>query len=134
MQVTLRQLTGDTIDYRPLLNYLITNIDVDEVNVEAYTHQNVKIKVFRIVDPDTQLVRKNLKIIQQKVYKENAFMYDSIQVAEALNNLYSIRVCLVFKSKLNLFNCFRAGWQGLDFLDTLGWFLGTTFKVFDGIM
>ena len=98
MQVTLRQLTGDTIDYRPLLkeikkseetkivldcdyekialilhqaneielltdyhNYLITNIDVDKVNVEAYTHQNVNITGFRIVDPDTQLVRKYLK-------------------------------------------------------------------------
>ena len=99
MQVTLRQLTGDTIDYRPLLNYLIKNIDVDEVNVEAYTHQNVNITGFRIVDPDTQLVRKYLKkypktSLQGKnhpFFSENAFMYDSIQVfAKALNNLDSL--------------------------------------------
>eukprot|EP00090_Calanus_glacialis_P018188 TRINITY_DN28216_c0_g1_i1.p1 TRINITY_DN28216_c0_g1~~TRINITY_DN28216_c0_g1_i1.p1 ORF type:complete len:919 (-),score=157.38 TRINITY_DN28216_c0_g1_i1:468-3224(-) len=136
MQVTLRQLTGDTIDYRPLLkeikkseetkivldcdyekialilhqaneielltdyhNYLITNIDVDKVNVEAYTHQNVNITGFRIVDPDTQLVRKYLKKYPKRslqgrnhpLFSENAFMYDSVQVfAKALNNLDSL--------------------------------------------
>ena len=139
MQVTLRQLTGDTTDYRPLLkeikkseetrivldcdydkialilhqaneielltdyhNYLITNLDIDKVNLEVYTHQNVNITGFRIVDPDTQLVRRYLKKFPNRrlnlqgrsnpLFSDNALMFDAVKLfAKALNNLDSLQ-------------------------------------------
>jgi len=136
MQVTLRQLTGDTTDYRPLLkeikkseetrivldcdydkielilhqaneiqlltdyhNYLITSLDVDKINVEEYIHQNVNITGFRLVDPNTERVRKYLKKFPNRLqgkahplFSFNALMYDSVHVlAKALNNLDSLQ-------------------------------------------
>ena len=80
-------------------NYLITSLDLDHINVEQYTYQNVNITGYRIVNPDTDIVRRYLKKNPQRflqgksnpLYSQNAFMFDAVHVlAKALNNLDSL--------------------------------------------
>ena len=80
-------------------NYLITSLDLDKVNIDPYTYMNVNITGFRMVNPDTNIVRKYLKkspnrFLQGKsnpLYSQNAFMFDAVTVlAKALNNLDSL--------------------------------------------
>ena len=80
-------------------NYLITSLDLDKVNIDPYTYMNVNITGFRIVNPDTNIVRKYLKkspnrFLQGKanpLFSQNAFMFDAVTVlAKALNNLDSL--------------------------------------------
>lgn len=39
-------------------NYLITSLDLDKVSVEQYTYQNVNITGFRMINPDSDIVRR----------------------------------------------------------------------------
>ena len=80
-------------------NYLITSLDLDKVNIDPYTYMNVNITGFRMVNPDTNIVRKYLKkspnrFLQGKsnpLYSQNAFMFDAVTVlAKALSNLDSL--------------------------------------------
>ena len=47
-------------------NYLITSLDLDKINIEPYTYMNVNITGFRIVNPDTNIVRSYLKKSPQR--------------------------------------------------------------------
>ena len=80
-------------------NYLITSLDLDKVNIEKYTYQNVNITGFRLVDPDSPVAKRYLKKNPQRflegkanpLYSQNALMFDSVNVlAKALNNLDSL--------------------------------------------
>jgi len=80
-------------------NYLITSLDLDKVSVEQYTYQNVNITGFRMINPDSDIVRRYLKknphrFLQGKanpLYSQNALMFDAVNVlAKALNNLDSL--------------------------------------------
>ena len=80
-------------------NYLITSLDLDKVNIEPYTYMNVNITGFRMVNPDTNIVRSYLKKSPQRflqgksnpLYSQNAFMFDAVTVlAKALSNLDSL--------------------------------------------
>ena len=63
-------------------------MDVDKINVEQYIHQNVNITGYRLVNPDTQLVRTYLKKSKNRfnkgkanpLYSNNALMFDAVQV------------------------------------------------------
>ena len=79
---------------------LMSSSDLDKINIEKYTYQNVNITGYRIVDPDTEPVRKYLKksphrFLQGKsnpLFSSNALMYDAVHVlAKALNNLDSLQ-------------------------------------------
>ena len=80
-------------------NYLITSLDLSHINVEQYTYMNVNITGFRMIDPETQIVRKYLKKNPQRflkgksnpLYSQNALMFDAVNVlAKALDNLDSL--------------------------------------------
>ena len=67
--------------------------------MEEYTYQNVNITGYRIVNPDTDVVRRYLKKNPQRflqgeanpMFSQNAFMFDAVNVlAKALNNLDSL--------------------------------------------
>jgi len=135
-KITLRQLTPDTTDYRPLLkeikkseetrivldcdydkiatilaqadelslltdyhNYLVTSLDVDKINLDAYVHHNVNITGFRLIDPDSSAVHQYLKKFpnsgegkENYLFTENAFVHDAVRVyAKALNDLDSLQ-------------------------------------------
>jgi len=135
-KITLRQLTPDTDDYRPLLkeikkseetrivldcdydkiatilaqadeltlltdyhNYLVTSLDVDKINLDAYVHHNVNITGFRLIDPDSSPVQQYLKKFpnsgegkENYLFTENAFVHDAVRVyAKALNDLDSLQ-------------------------------------------
>jgi len=135
-KITLRQLTPDTDDYRPLLkeikkseetrivldcdydkiatilaqadeltlltdyhNYLVTSLDIDKINLDAYVHHNVNITGFRLIDPDSSPVQQYLKKFpnsgegkENYLFTENAFVHDAVRVyAKALNDLDSLQ-------------------------------------------
>jgi len=135
-KITLRQLTPDTTDYRPLLkeikkseetrivldcdydkiatilaqadelslltdyhNYLVTSLDVDKINLDAYVHHNVNITGFRLIDPESHAVQQYLKKFPNSgegkenfLFTENAFVHDAVRVyAKALNDLDSLQ-------------------------------------------
>eukprot|EP00092_Neocalanus_flemingeri_P014209 GFUD01015329.1.p1 GENE.GFUD01015329.1~~GFUD01015329.1.p1 ORF type:complete len:922 (+),score=212.71 GFUD01015329.1:311-3076(+) len=136
LKITLRQLTPDTLDYRPLLkeikkseetrivldcdydkialilaqadelslltdyhNYLVTSLDVDKINLDAYVHHNVNITGFRLIDPDSSAVHQYLKKFpnagegkENYLFTENALVHDAVRVyAKALNDLDSLQ-------------------------------------------
>ena len=136
LKITLRQLTPDTTDYRPLLkeikkseetrivldcdfdkialileqaeelslltdyhNYLVTSLDVDKINLDAYVHHNVNITGFRLIDPDSSAVHQYLKKFpnngegkENYLFTENALVHDAVRVyAKALNDLDSLQ-------------------------------------------
>jgi len=144
-KITLRQLTPDTLDYRPLLkeikkseetrivldcdydkistilqqadelslltdyhNYLVTSLDVDKINLDAYVNHNVNITGFRLIDPDSSAVHQYLKKFpntgegkENFLFTENAFVHDSVRVyAKALNDLDSLQ-----EMTINPLNC-----------------------------
>lgn len=135
-KITLRQLTPDTTDYRPLLkeikkseetrivldcdydkiatilaqadelslltdyhNYLVTSLDVDKINLDAYVNHNVNITGFRLIDPDSSAVHQYMKKFpnsgegkENYLFTENAFVHDAVRVyAKALNDLDSLQ-------------------------------------------
>ena len=66
-------------------NYLITSLDVDKVNLEAFTNQNVNITGFRLVDPESRPAQLYMKKFPNSgrgsahaLYSENALTYDSV--------------------------------------------------------
>ena len=50
-------------------NYLITSLDLDKVSVEQYTYQNVNITGFRMINPDSDIVRR-YSLCECKVIKD----------------------------------------------------------------
>ena len=81
-------------------NYLVTSLDIDKINLDAYTMHNVNITGFRIVDPDSPAVQQYLKKFpnagsgkENYLFSENALIHDAVRVyAKALNDLDSLQV------------------------------------------
>jgi len=136
IKITLKQLTSDTTDYRPLLkeikkseetriildcdydkiapilsqadelgmlsdyhNYLVTSLDVDKINLDAYVNHNVNITGFRLIDPDSSAAQQYLKKFpnagdgkENYLFTENALVHDAVRVfAKAVNDLDSLQ-------------------------------------------
>ena len=80
-------------------NYLVTSLDVDKVNLDAYVHHNVNITGFRLIDPDSYPVQQYLKKFPNSgegkenfLFTENALVHDAVRVyAKALNDLDSLQ-------------------------------------------
>merc|ERR550519_873310 len=80
-------------------NYLVTSLDVDKINLDAYVNHNVNITGFRLIDPDSSAVHQYLKKFpnsgegkENYLYTENAFVHDAVRVyAKALNDLDSLQ-------------------------------------------
>ena len=66
-------------------NYLITSLDIDKINLEPFTNQNVNITGFRLVDPESRPAQLYMKKFPNTgrgsthaLFSENALAYDSV--------------------------------------------------------
>ena len=71
-------------------NYLITSLDLDKVSVEQYTYQNVNITGFRMINPDSDIVRR-YSLCECKVIKDPL-----IVAASKLTLCPSVSLCTPF--------------------------------------